>query len=52
MAAMGAEQPAGAATAISNAMVDVMKETGDRNRVEMRFTEQGLVIDSRMTFKQ
>jgi hypothetical protein len=52
MAAMGAEQPAGAATAISNAMVDVMKETGDRNRVEMKVTEQGLVIDSRMTFKQ
>ena len=52
MAAMGAEQPAGPAAAISSAMADVMKEKGDRNRVEMTFTDQGLVIDSRMTFKQ
>lgn len=37
--------------AISDAAQDVIKETSDRNKVSMRLTAEGLVIDGRSTFK-
>lgn len=47
----GNGHPMNPAMAISEAAIEAMKEAGDRNHVEMRFTPDGLVIDSRMTFK-